>query len=164
MFFNECAESANVIEYADFERQVLPSFRMSDTDNALKKLCRERIDAIVSDLKAIDTQPEELKAEILAEFKKSLSATDAITIVADRHKAIKAQMEVQAAREQQQATEAEVVAKVDATVAPAPLAPPVATPEVEADPSFQMTFTVVAPLSKLKALKAYLIEKGIEYK
>ncbi|MCL2220980.1 MAG: DUF1351 domain-containing protein [Oscillospiraceae bacterium] len=161
-FFNECAESSGVVDYADFERQIMPVFKMSTTETALKKICKERIESVVADIKAIETQPEELKGEILAEFKKSLSAAESISIVAERHKAIKMQLEVQAAREEQKAAEQEVENKVDAAVAP-PLAPPTAPPVVYDDPVKTVTFKVTAPLSKLRELKKFIVDGGYKY-
>jgi len=161
VYFDEYAAANGVSEYADFDRQMSDQ-AMSQTIKAFQRICRERIDPLISGLQAIDTQPEESRAEILAEFKKCLSASEAITIVSNRHKAIEAQKKAQAEREARQAAEAETVAKVEEAI-PQPLAPPVAVPIEESDPIIKVSFTVTAQKSKLLTLKKYLIDGGYQY-
>jgi hypothetical protein len=170
-YYNEYAKSSLVTEYADFDRQ-MGGFRTSDSEASLKKACKAHIDRIASDIKAIETQPEELQAEILAEFKKLLSATDAITIVSDRHKAIKEQMEAQQARETAQAAEAGAEAKVNEATATAPLAPPTAiasptaaptAPPIDPNKIVTVPFKVTATYQKVKELKQYLINGGYQF-
>jgi len=161
-YFNEYAESAHVREYADFDKQMANIFRLSDTETSLKRICRERIDSLASGIKAIEAQPEELRPEILVEFKKSLSATDAISVISARHKAIEEQMRQQKEREERQAMEIDTVAKVEAVISQ-PLAPPTVVIEEEPDPIKEVAFKVRAPLSKLKALKQWLIDGGYEF-
>jgi len=161
-YYNEYAKAKNVSEYADFERQMGKLTRMSDTDTALKRIAREMIDPLVSGLAAIDAQPEDRRAEILAEFKKTLKATEAIAIVNERHKAIEAQRIQQAEREKANAAESETAAKVEAA-ALQPLAPPVSIKPEDDDPVRRVKFSVMAPLSKLRELKRFLIDGGYQY-
>ena len=160
-FFNEYAQSHSVEEYADFDKQ-MAAVRMSDTETTLKRIVKERIDSLVSGLRAIEAQPEEHRAEILSVFKKTLKATEAITIVAERHKAIEQQKQAQAARAEQKAREAESVAKVEAVVAPT-LAPPTVAAPVDDDPVCVVSFKVTGKRSKLRLLKAFLIEGCYQY-
>lgn len=164
-YYNEYAAAKHVGEYADFDRQMARLVRMSDTDTALKRVCREMIDPLVSGLSAIDAQPEELRAEILAEFRVTLRATEAISIVAARHKAIEEQKIRQEEREARQAAEAEAVKKVEeaAPSLPTPLAPPTPAPVVEDDPVLKITFTVTDKRSKLRELKKFLTEGGYRF-
>ena len=166
IYFNEYAESKHVSEYADFNNQ-MHKVGLSDTEAALKKECREKIDQLVSGLKAIDAQPEDIRAEILAEFRKTLSATEAMTIVAERRKTIEEQKRRQEEREARQAAEAEAAAKVAAAApaAPPPLAPPSAAsvPAVDNDPVMTVKISVTAKKSELRALKAFLNEGGYKY-
>jgi hypothetical protein len=167
-YFDEYAESEGVAEYANFLKQ-MNDLRTSYTLNEFKRIAKERIDPIVSGLKAIEAQPDELRAEIMVEFKKSLDASEAISIVAERKKAIEDAVKIKEERESRQAVEAEVVQKVESTI-PEPLAPPTVTaplplPTVvdDNDPVVKVTFTVTGNISKLRELKQFLINGGYKY-
>jgi len=167
-YFDEYAASKNVSGYADFERQMSDQ-RASQTFPALMRICRERIDQLASGLAAIDAQPEDIRAEILAEFKKTLSATEAIAIIAQRHRDTEEQEIAKKEREQRQAAEAEAAKRVDEALPDPmsppriPIAPPVAAPTEDPDPVRCLSFKVTAPLSKLRELKRFLDEGEYEY-
>jgi len=160
-YFNEYAASCGVGAYADFGRQ-MSDIRMSDTASALRRICRERIDPLVGGLAAIDAQPEELRAEILAEFKRTLKAAEAITIVAERHKAIAEQQKAREGREARQAAESEAATRAEAAAAASPhqpLAPPTQVSALGGDPVLKMTFPpVTGPRTKLRELKMIILE------
>ena len=164
-YFDEYAVANGVGEYANFDRQ-MTGLRASYTIKEFHRICQERIDPLVSGLKAIDAQPEELRAEILAEFKKELSANVAITTVAERRKAIEAAKEAHKEREARQAAEAEAAAKVESTLPPPlppPLSPPVTQAVAEDDPVLKVTFTVTGKKSRLIELKRFLVEGGYRF-
>lgn len=175
VYFNEYATTHSVTEYADFRRQ-MSDIKRSSSDAMLKRICQERIDSIVNGLRAIETQPEVLQAEILAEFKRTLKATEAITVVSERHKAMARQKAAQEARKAELAAKEEAERKAAEAVIPQsaqtpqpkpqpmpqPLAPP-KEPVADPDPIKTVTFTVTDRLSKLKLLKAFIIEGGYKY-
>ena len=164
-YFDEYAAANNVSDYADFKKQMSDLTRTSYSMKEFQRICRERIDPLVSGLKAIESIPEESRAEVLAEFKRTLKASEAMSIVAERHKAIDAAKAAQAEREARQAVEAEAVERVEQVIAP-PLSPPVqeaAEPVVAVDdPVLTVKFSVTAKRSKLKELKAFLTEGGYQ--
>lgn len=95
--------------------------------------------------------------EIMVEFKRTLDAAQAISIVQERHQRIEAEKEAQALREEQRAREAEAVAKVEAA------APPTVEPPIEAEKVYRCTFTVSATKPQLRKLKEFLNQEGIRY-
>ena len=172
VYFDEYASKNFVTEYADFERQ-MSGIRMSDSETQLKRICRERIDPLANGIKAIDAQPEELRAEILVEFKATLNALQAIAIVSERQKAKEDQRIQDEKRKAEQAKAEEAAATAAQAIpqpipAPAPLAPPTAAPEPQPMPQSEddsvrtVEFKVTHKLSKLRELKMYLINGGYE--
>ena len=162
-YFNEYALSCHVEDYADFDRQ-MAGLRASYSMPEFKRICHARIDPLASGLKAIDAQPEELRAEILAEFRKSLSATEAMRVVSERRKAVEEQERRSKEREALQAAEDAAVAKVE-TAMPAPLTPPkeAAEENKDDDPLLTVRFAVTAKRSRLIELKKYLDDGGYQY-
>ena len=164
-YFEEYAEANGVSEYACFLSQ-MSDLRTSYSMNEFKRIARERIDPLVSGLQAIQAQPEETQAEIMAEFKKLRNASQAIAIVSDRHKAIGEQKKEQALRKLREHTQAEAVARVE-QAAPEALAPPTVEPAPnieEDDPVMKLPLTYIShKRSKLRALKQFLIDGGYKY-
>jgi len=107
-------------------------------------------------------------AEVMAEYKKTLSLSQAINTVSARKEAV--ERERQAERERREAAKArlEAEARVEAA-APEVLAPPVVQAtgnrEQAAGDSkvYKCSFTVKATKEQLKKLKNFLIEEGISY-
>lgn len=96
-YFYEYAASEGInIDWIKFEKMGL-SVGVSDNKTALRREVKLFLDKIADELKLIDTQPN--KAEILVEYKKSLKAADAISIVQARIKAVEAQKVLEAERE-----------------------------------------------------------------
>lgn len=154
-YFDEYLQS-KAIDFITFESAHI-NVTLSASVKSLKEQAKAFIDRICDDLNLIDTQ--EHKDEILYEYKQSLNVSGAITTVVNRYKAIeeaKAREEERKAREQ---AAAEAAAKVEAVAPPTvePIAPP-----VEEEPIFRMTFTVKGTKSQLKAVKDFIIQKGIE--
>lgn len=162
-YFNEYAAANGVTGYADFDRQ-MKGLRTSYSMPEFQRICQERIDPLVSGLKAIEAQPENLRPEILAEFRKTLNAPEAITTVSERHKAIEAMRKQQEDHEARQAAEAESAQRVqDALPALDPLPPPTKKTAADEDPVMTVAFRVTAQKSKLKLLKQYLIDRGYTF-
>lgn len=99
--------------------------------------------------------------EIMVEFKRTLDAAEAISIVQERHQRMQAEKEAQAAREAARAREAEASKKVEA-VAPPVVQPPVDAP-VEDEKVYKCSFTVHATKAQLKALKEFMQKEGIRF-
>lgn len=96
--------------------------------------------------------------EIMVEFKRTLDAAAAVSIVQERHRRIEAEKEAQAAREAAMEHERQAVAKVDA------VAPPVqAEPPVEQERVYRCAFAVYATKPQLRRLKEFLNQEGIRH-
>lgn len=168
-YFAEYCEALGV-DFVPFER-VVPNIIRSVSDKKYKEQCAAFIDRVIEDLAMITEQ--EHADEIRAEYKRSLNASQAVKIVAERHRAIDAEKAL--AEEQRRAAEArrQAAEKVDEVLAMTepvveavpeedePFAPPVAEPEPqEAEKIYEVTFTVRGTRDQIKALKSYLIERG----
>lgn len=150
---------------------------LSGSMKALKEQARQYLDRIDGDLKMIYTLDN--ADEVLAEYRECMSVTDAVRIVADRHKRIEdekirrmAEEENRKAREAnekaveeaiQQAQEAEV--KDEVPVTPTVKAAPEATSEAT-EPILNtkyLGYEIFGTLTQLKALKAFLREELKNY-
>lgn len=160
LYFNEylCSKDIDFISYEDAKINVT----LSASLKSLKEQAKDFIDRIADDLALIQTQ--EHKEEILVEYKKNLNCSQAITAVTARHKAIEEQKAKQAEIEARRQAQAEAIKKVE-TVASTPLEPPKQTeiPLAPSDPVRTLSFKVTAPISKLRELKAFLVEGGYQY-
>lgn len=163
-YFWEYLESKN-IDFVEFESVGL-NITLSATKKALKTQAKEFVDEVCGGLALIETQ--EYKDEILVEFKKTLSAAQAITAVMERHKAIENEKERQEKLRERRAAEAEAAKRVSASTpaSPPPVAPPVAAPvpkTEESDPVLSIAFTATARKSELIRLREYMDKEGIKY-
>lgn len=165
-YFDEYCEALG-IDFVPFER-VVPNIIRSVSDKKYKEQCAAFIDRVVDDLAMISEQ--EYTAEVRTEYKRTLNASQAVTTVAERHRAIEAekaraqaQREVAAAREQAAEKVEEILSmppqdepleEVDAA-----FEPPAAEPQ-EQEPVYEVTFTVRGTHDQIKELKLYLIERG----
>jgi hypothetical protein len=163
--FDESAVVLNVLDWVDFE-QFYRSQPSGTSDSGYKREAKTYCERIRSDLRAINAQPEELRSEILAEFRRTRSASAAITIVGDRQRDKAEAERLRAEREVRETQAAEVERKVESVLPPPPVAPPIAAPAIEPtdDPVRTVQFTVTAPLSRLRAMKQFLIDGGYEFK
>ncbi len=150
---------------------------LSESRKALRLKAKCFLDRIAGDLAMIETQ--EHKDEILVEYRRTLDASQAITAVSNRHKAMaeerKRREEVAAAQAARAAAQAKVekaVAEDAAPDAPAPTLPPMqppvaAAPQPDApmpgEKRYALSFRVTGTLEKLKALKKFLIDGGYQY-
>lgn len=88
-YFNELSQF-NGIDFITFTQTGI-EINLSTTEKAYKEQCNKFIEKIVNDLSLIET--EEHQAEIMAEFKKTLNASAAITSVRQRKEAEKLEAE-----------------------------------------------------------------------
>lgn len=95
--------------------------------------------------------------EILAVYKQTLNATQAIAAVNERHRQIEAAKAEQERRAAAKAQEAEAVRKVEA------FAPPVSSAPAPKEDLLSCTFTITDTLERLKLLKQFLDANGYKY-
>lgn len=135
---------------------------LSASIKSLKEQALAFIDKVVSDLKLIEL--EEYKDEILLEYNQSLNFAEAKLIVADRHKKLEEIKEQQKEVQLRIDDEAKIVEQIEEVVEE------VSTPvEIETtvedleNEKWVLSFTVKGPKEKLKKLKEYIIELGLEW-
>ena len=159
-FFDELTQ-ANGLDWLKYEQAGI-SISMADAKAKTQppKKLREQIERIVArvsqDVDMILTL--ENADEILAVYKQTLCATDAIQTVHDRHLQIEQAQAEKERRNAVKAQEAEVARKMEA------FAPPV-TEETSAvqEELLSCTFTITDTLDRLKLLKQFLDANGYKY-
>ena len=158
-FFDELTQ-AHGIEFLKFEQAGI-KISMADAKaktqppNKLREQLEKFVCRVSKDVDMI--LAFENAAEIMAVYKQTLNATQAIADVNDRHRQIEQAQAEQDRRRAAKAQEAEVVRKVEA------FAPPVVeTPEPAAD-LLTCTFTVNDTRERLILLKRFLDDKGYKY-
>lgn len=165
------------IDFLTFE-QTGVNITLSASLKSIKEKIKAFIDKISDDLAMIDTQ--EHKAEILVEYKRALNVSNAIMTVNSRHKAI----EEERMRQEKQKADAEAKAaaeeKINAILdeeepeEPEFIAPtvqeipqeepqPITEPVQEPVKKYRVSFTIVDTLENIKALKAFMAERGMHY-
>ena len=178
-YFTELCQ-ANNIDFLPFEWLCL-NIRLNDSDKSLKDIVNTNIDNVVKSLEFIEslTDPDEYKAEILADYKQTLNVTTAIRNAQYRKQQREAELqrlEAQKAAAEQARLAAEARAKEAAPLqapeevpAPAIQKAPVPPQEVPAPapqeviPDLIVTsFTVQGTMEQLKALKAYILSNNIK--
>lgn len=135
---------------------------LSASIKSLKEQALAFIDKVVSDLKLIEL--EEYKDEILLEYNQSLNFAEAKLIVADRHKKLEEIKEQQKEVQLRIDEEAKIVEQIEEVVEE--ISTPVeieTTVEDLENEKWVLSFTVKGPKEKLKKLKEYIIELGLEW-
>lgn len=180
IYFEEYRQQLGISEdLVSFTRSGI-KITLSESRKALRLKAKCFLDHIAGDLALIETQ--EHKDEILVEYHRTLNASQAITAVSNRHKAMEEERRRREATAAAQAARAEAQAKVEAAVAedapapapvPAPAAvqPPVAAAAEPDGPTarpadeelYATTFRVIGTKARLKALKVFLNEGGYQY-
>lgn len=168
-FYNEYRESVNVpADLAPFERAQI-NITMSDSVKKLRERAASFLDGIASDLRMIETL--EYRDEVLVEYYRTLSASQALLTVDERHKRMEAEArrraELEAARAAQLAAQAKVETVLEETQTPNVISAPVELPpeEVTAKPEKLpfIAFRVHGTIEQLKALKNFLENGGYTY-
>jgi len=168
--------TAKGIDFVSFEATGAV-ITLSASKKSLKEKVKACLDKTSDDLAMIDTQ--EYAAEILVEYKKSLNVSQAIMTVTNRNKAIEAEREraetARIAREQREAAakhvdnvieEQQAFSAPEETPEPQEFVEPQAVPvaeEPEVEKIYEASFKVRGTITKIKALKEYMITEGIEY-
>lgn len=163
-YFNEYRQSKN-IDFVSFENAGL-NITLSVGVKKLKEQAQSFIDKICDDLTLIDTQ--EHKDEILYHYKKAdsqtfLNPSRAITLVAEKVKAIE-----DAKRQEEQNKETiivkqETIEKVNEVLS-APKVEAFTSENAEPENQFlKLQFTVWGTMEQLKSLKDFLIKGGYKY-
>lgn len=161
-YFEEYAKSLG-IDFVTFDRVGL-NITLNASKKSLKEQTKTFLDKISDELALIETQA--YREEILVEYKASLNAARAITLVTERHKAIEAE------KRKNEAAQAETLARKQATAKVEEAAQEFAPPKVEVEPptvesdgdkTYEVSFCVRGTLTKIKALKEFLVNGGYEY-
>lgn len=178
-YFTELCQ-ANNIDFLPFERLCL-NIRLNDSDKSLKDLVNTHIDNVVKSLEFIEslTDPDEYKAEILADYKQCLDVMTAINNAKYRkqqREAELARIEAQKAAAEQARLATEAKAKEVAPLQAPEEVPPPAIQEAPAPPQevpppdpqevipdlVVTNFTVQGTMEQLRALKAYILSNNIK--
>ena len=178
-YFTELCQDNN-IDFLPFERLCL-NIRLNDSDKSLKDIVNTNIDNVIKSLKFIEnlTDPDEYKAEILADYKQTLDVMIAINNAKYRKQQREAELqrlEAQKAAAEQARLAAEARAKEVAPLqapeeiptpaiqeAPAPPQEVPAPAPQEVAPDLIVTnFTVQGTMEQLRALKAYILSNNIK--
>lgn len=176
-YFTELCQ-ANNIDFLPFERLGL-KIGLSDSDKSLKDLVNTNIDNVVKSLKFIEslTDPDEYKAEILADYKQTLDVMRSINNAKYRKQQREAELqrlEAQRAAAEQARLAAEARAKEVAPLqapeevpAPAPQEVPVPPQEVPApapqEEIIHVTLELIGTRAQLRALRQFLDINNIKY-
>lgn len=182
-FFYEYAENLN-IDFVKFEDMNIAA-KISDSVRKLKEQIRITLDQIHADLAMIETMQD--ADEIMAEYKKTLNASIAVTTVSNRHKAIEEEKRKAEERKAAEAARAEAAKKIEeeylaqtkaaqeAKIAPAiGFSAPTAQAPAESgngaqeQPAeraevYEATFTVRGTIDQLKQIKIFLNNGGFNY-
>ena len=176
-YFTELCQ-ANNIDFLPFERLCL-NIRLNDSDKSLKDIVNTNIDNVVKSLEFIEslTDPDEYKAEILADYKQTLDVMRSINN-AKYHKqqreAELQRLEAQRAAAEQARLVAEARAKESAPLqapeevpAPAPQEVPAPPQEVPApapqEEIIHVTLELIGTRAQLRALRQFLDINNIKY-
>ena len=170
-YYMEKAASLHVDpEQIPFERACI-KITLSASEKSLREACDAFLGRIAADLAMIEHQ--EFRDEILVEFRKCLSGSQAVTAVLNHHRQIEEERERAAKRAaaeeaaQQHAQEVRRSAAVlhEALSAPVEAAPQETPAPVhqEAEATLKATFTAYGTRQQLAGLKNYMKENGIRY-
>lgn len=154
-------ESYNIKELVKFEDIGL-NITLSASVKSLKEQILEFCNKIQGDLNLIEL--EEFKDEIFLEYKNSLNFANAKIIVTKRHKQLEELQEKQKEVQLRIDEEAKIVEQVEEVIEE--ITPPVeieTTVEDLENEKWVLSFTVKGPKEKLKKLKEYIIELGLEW-
>ena len=178
-YFTELCQDNN-IDFLPFERLCL-NIRLNDSDKSLKDIVNTNIDNVVKSLEFIEslTDPDEYKAEILADYKQTLDVMRSINNAKYRKQQREAELqrlEVQKAAAEQARLAAEARAKEVAPLQAPEEVPPPAIQEAPAPPQeapapapatqeeiLHYTLGVSGTRAQLRALRQFLETNNINY-
>ena len=156
-YFRELADSEH-LDWLDYERGGF-NVTLTKSRTALHKEVDDFIGRVAESVRTIVALPD--ADEVAAEYKRTLSLGKAVETVQARHKAIEQERKEREHLEGIRKAEAETARRAREAAKEAS-EPPVAVQEEEkeSDPVRTLTFTVTAPISKLRDLKRFLTEGG----
>ena len=144
---------AYALDWLDVSR-IMPNVTLSASEKSLKKEVKEAVGRIKSDVDCVNAISD--NSELMAEYMKCLSLSQAKMAVVERQHAIEAAEKATSVYTQQEQINQEVVERIEQ------LAPPTIVSEQE-EKTYSMTFTVSGTIEQLKALKAFMIENNINF-
>lgn len=153
-YFVEYAKQNNLdwlVENPEYYTMANINVTLSASMKSLKEQAKEFIDKVNDDLKLIETQDH--KIEILAEYKRSLNVSCAITSITDRFKREEEEKQRQEELQKQKEEDTKIIEKVDENL----------KSPVEEEKIYTMTFKVCGTMEQLKGIKKYLESVGIKY-
>lgn len=154
-YFKEYCEFLK-IDFVKFEQLNL-NITLSVSDKKLQEQVKAFLDKVNDDLNLINSQ--EHKEEILIEYKKNLNVSGAITTVVNRYKELEEIKKQQEEYQTQKEVEKENVERIKKILN----APTKEVIEADREEIYEITFKVRASKTKLKELKNYLENEGIDY-
>lgn len=155
-FYELCAaHHLNFLLYEQAGIKVDMASAKQKTPKKLREQLAQFVARVASDVDRIADMDD--AEEIMAEYKETLSAMDAIGIVRERHRRIEEERAAKEARATAKAQEAEAVKKVEV------VAPPIQAPIPQEEPILVCAFTVRATRTKLRKLKDFMNMEGICY-
>lgn len=163
----EQLKTLNSLDWLTYERLAI-KVNLSDSYKKLSTELLNKMNAIKSDIDSIIAMDS---VEILAEYKQSLDLASAIATVKTRQARVEEEAKALGKAAEIAKAESEHVENVHNAISQAEddggiLTPPTrkntVNEDVEADKTYTMTFSVKASLTKLKALKEFIINNDIE--
>ncbi|MBQ3418515.1 MAG: DUF1351 domain-containing protein [Erysipelotrichaceae bacterium] len=151
-YFNEYAKSL-VIDFVKYEQANI-NVTLTASLKSLKEQAKTFLDKINDDLMLIAAENEELVAEMMVEYKKTLNVSNSILSVKQRHKALEEERKRQEALKEFKAQEEKVIEKVEEVIAPK---------EIVEEKTYKATFTVIGTVNQIKSLKDFMDKEGIKY-
>lgn len=158
-YFRELADSEH-LEWLEYDRG---GFNVTLTKSriALHKEVDDFVGRVAESVRTIVALPD--SDEIAAEYKRTLNLGKAVETVQARHKAIEQERKEREHLEGIRKAEAEVARRArEAAETVAPPTPVQEEDKQDSDPVRTLTFTVTAPVSKLRELKRFLNEGGYQ--
>ena len=146
------------IDFLTFEQTGVKPDMASAKQKSPKKLMEQLRLFVESVAESVTTIGQmEDAAELMTEYKQTLSLTGAISAVQERHRRIEQEQAARAARQEAAEQRQAAVARVEAFAPPKPVAA-----AQEAEKTYQCSFTVLATKTQLKSLKEYMLKEGIK--
>lgn len=158
-YFRELADSEH-LEWLEYERGGF-NVTLTKSRTALHKEVDDFVGRVAESVRTIVALPD--SDEVAAEYKRTLSLGKAVETVQARHKAIEQERKEREHLEGIRKAEAEVARRArEAAETVSPPTPVQEEDKQDSDPVRTLTFTVTAPVSKLRDLKRFLNEGGYQ--
>lgn len=158
-YFRELADSEH-LEWLEYDRGGF-NVTLTKSRTALHKEVDDFVGRVAESVRTIVALPD--SDEVVAEYKRTLSLWKAVETVQARHKAIEQERKEREHLEGIRKAEAEVARRArEAAETVVPPTPVQEEDKQDLDPVRTLTFTVTAPVSKLRDLKRFLNEGGYQ--